>query len=88
MSKDKKIDFEFVKEAIENGDEEKLEEVLQDFLHWIQHEDPKMWNLLKSMGMTDKEIIERSRAHILNPAMAKQSLEKAEGRHNFEKEHQ
>ncbi|MDA8837756.1 hypothetical protein N9N26_00665 [Candidatus Poseidoniales archaeon] len=88
MSKDKKIDFEFLLNAINSGDEEKLEEVLQDFLHWIRHEDPRMWDMLKSMGMTDEQIIERSRAHILNPDAAKKSLEKAESRHNFEKEYQ
>jgi inhibitor of KinA sporulation pathway (predicted exonuclease) len=73
MSDDTKVTFEYVKAAIESGDQEKLEVVLLDFIRFLREERPEKWAKLMESGITVEEFKEQTRTH-LKPAWVTSQL--------------
>jgi len=68
--KDDRVDFEFVRDAIENQDREKMEIVAKDFIRWMKESDEHngLYELMAATtGMSEEEID----AFILEQVVAK-----------------
>ena len=68
--KDDRVDFEFVRDAIENQDQEKMEIVAKDFIRWMKESDEHngLYELMvATTGMSEEEID----AFILKQVVAK-----------------
>jgi len=68
--KDNRVDFEFVRDAIENQDQEKMEIVTKDFVRWMKESDEHngLYEKMVAMsGMSEEEFD----AFILEQVVAK-----------------
>ena len=87
MSDDTKITFEYVKNAINSGDEKQLELVIADFIRFLKEDRPEKWAKLMESGITEEHLIAQTREHMHDP-LTKNQVKKFEDELKFQKEHQ
>ena len=68
--KDDRVDFEFVRDAIENNDQEKMEIVAKDFIRWMKESDEHC-GVMEEMVATSGLSLEEVENYILEQVVAK-----------------
>ena len=78
--KDDRVDFEFVRDAIESKDQEKMEIVAKDFIRWMKESDEHngLYELMvANTGMSEEEVDKFIFEQVVAKAADQESVQKA-----------
>lgn len=75
--KDDRVDFEFVRDAIENKDQDKMKIVAKDFIRWMKASDEGsgMYKVMMAItGLSEEEVDEFIFEQVVNKAADEQAV--------------